>query len=228
MTYTAPEIEEHNSDMTTSLGAAQANQARSRLFRIALEFVGLMVATVMVPVIVYLDVAVLSNGMREDSLTEYLHQGLLLVTIVFLTRAAFKFSEARGYLLLGITFFSSLFIREQDAMFDSIFKGFWKVPVLIILLVGGGLVYRNRSTLIGPWLRHFEMRSATFIYIGVLLLLAFTRTFGTGTLWEAVLAENYTPKFKTVVQEGLELMSYTLITYGALTSYFVGFGVKKN
>lgn len=224
MSYAAQSNEKQSLDQVPP---HQVVSTKRRLAWIVAEFFILMAIVILVPLIVYFDAVVLSNDMKEDSLTEYLHNGLLLVTIGFIAKAAFKLRAARGYLIMGVTFFSCLFIREQDALFDHISKGFWVFPVLAAMIVGTVLVYRNRDTLAGPLLQHFETRSATFIYIGVLLLLVFTRTFGTGTLWEGVLGENYIRTIKSVVQEGLELMSYTLIAYGALTSYFTNFGMEQ-
>ncbi|WP_211243603.1 hypothetical protein, partial [Sulfitobacter sp. 15WGC] len=47
-----------------------------------------------------------------------------------------------------------------------------------------------------PMLHHLQTRSATFVYIGVVLLLFFSRIFGTGALWEAVMAPPMTRKSK--------------------------------
>ncbi len=215
-------------DQLPSITQRQPNSTVHRLIAIGLEFVMLAVLIALVPVIVYIDVTFLSDSMSEESLTEFLHNALLFVSIAFIVTGAFKFALARGYLLLVATFFSCLFIRECDALFDNIWQGFWIIPALGVLTVGIALVYRNRGTLTEPLLRHFETRPATFIYIGVLLLLIFTRLFGTGSLWEAVMGSSYSSSYKTAIQEGLELMSYTLIAYGSLISYIGRFGLSHS
>lgn len=218
----------HAHDQLPPITQRQPNSIALRLISIGLEFVMLAVLIALVPVIVYIDVTILSDSMSEESLTEFLHNALLFMSIAFMVAGVFKFTSARGYLLLVTTFFSCLFIRECDAWFDHIWQGFWIIPALGVLAVGIVLVYRNHETLTEPLLRHFETRSATFIYIGVLLLLIFTRLFGTGTLWEAVMGSSYSSSYKAAIQEGLELMSYTLIAYGSLMSYIGRFGLSHS
>ncbi|WP_349237600.1 hypothetical protein, partial [Sulfitobacter sp. 15WGC] len=77
-----------------------------------------------------------------------------------------------------------------------------------------------------PMLHHLQTRSATFVYIGVVLLLFFSRIFGTGALWEAVMGAAYDPQIKTTVQEGTELLAYLLIAYGAVLSHLHGYGAQ--
>ena len=206
----------------------QPKSTAHKLIAIGLEFVMLAVLIALVPVIIYVDVTILSDSVSEESLTEFLHNALLFVSIAFIVTGAFKFPPARGYLLLVATFFSFLLIRESDALFDHIWQGFWKIPGTGVLIVGTVLVYRNRATLTEPLLRHFETRPATFIYIGVLLLLIFTRLFGNGSLWEAVMGSSYNSSYKAAIQEGLELMSYMLIAYGSLISYIGRFGLSHS
>ncbi|MFT6089454.1 MAG: hypothetical protein ACJAWM_001470 [Sulfitobacter sp.] len=215
-------------DQLPPITQRQPNSTVHGLIAIGVEFVMLAVLIALVPVIVYIDVTILSDRMSEESLTEFLHNALLFVSIAFVVTGAFKYALARGYLLLVATFFLCLFIRECDALFDNIWQGFWIIPALSVLTVGIALVYRNRGTLTEPLLRHFETRPATFIYIGVLLLLIFTRLFGTGSLWEAVMGSSYSSSYKTAIQEGLELMSYTLIAYGSFISYIGRFGLSHS
>jgi hypothetical protein len=228
MLTTNQSSKKHAPDQLLPITKRRPNSTAHRLIAIGLEFVMLAVMIALVPVIVYIDVTILSDSMSEESLTEFLHNALLFVSIAFIVAGAFKFALARGYLLLVATFFSCLFIRECDALFDQIWQGFWIIPALGVLTLGIVLVYRNRGTLTEPLLRHFETRPATFIYIGVLLLLIFTRLFGTGSLWEAVMGSSYNSSYKTAIQEGLELMSYTLIAYGSLSSYIGHFGLSDS
>jgi hypothetical protein len=54
--------------------------------------------------------------------------------------------------------------------------------------------------------------------IGLLQLVIFSRLFGTGSLWEPVMGDSYQPGVKSIVQEGVELMSYALVLYGSALS----------
>lgn len=56
-----------------------------------------------------------------------------------------------------------------------------------------------------------------FIFLGLAIVLAFSRVFGTTALWQAVLADVTMAKaVKNTVQEGLELLGYLLIFRGTL------------
>ena len=48
------------------------------------------------------------------------------------------------------------------------------------------------------------------------LLLVFSRIFGMGDLWQGILGLNYERIIKRVVEEGLEVLGYTVIFYAAM------------
>lgn len=201
---------------------------RTKLWLILTEGLLLICVILAVPLVVYLDTLVLGATIAENSITEYLHNGLLLVSIVAFGVGVVKQPLLRGYLLMVATLFSLLFIREFDAVLDRIWHGFWLYPAVAALIAGAILVALNRATLVVPLLQHYQTRPATFIYIGMLLLAVFTRTFGTGSLWEPIMGDDYQSTYKTIIQEGLELMSYTLIAYGSVASSIAGFGARNN
>jgi hypothetical protein len=184
----------------------------------------LIVLFALVPVIVYLDTNVFAETMSEESLTESLHNGLLLVAIVAFLAGLRRNPDARGYLALATTLFGCMFLREYDMIMDAIWQGFWKVPAVAVLGVGITITLRNRGTVAVPFVQHMQSRQGTFVLVGVLLLVVFTRLFGTGALWEGVMGEDYSPAYKAAIQEGLELMSYLLIAYGSCASYLTNFG----
>ena len=117
-----------------------------------------------------------------------------------------------------------MLIRELDSVLDNVWHGFWVYPVSVVLVVGAIAAYNNRATILRPMLQHYATRSGTMIYVGFFLLIVFSRLFRTGSLWEAVMGLSYDRKFKGVIQEGTELMSYMLITYGSCLAFFTTFG----
>ena len=70
-----------------------------------------------------------------------------------------------------------------------------------------------------------KSRSYTFIFIGLLIVLVFSRLFGMGELWETIMADHFNRTVKNVVEEGTELWGYALIFWGALNYLFAS---KKN
>ncbi|ORU90542.1 MAG: hypothetical protein A6F71_06140 [Cycloclasticus sp. symbiont of Poecilosclerida sp. M] len=109
-----------------------------------------------------------------------------------------------------------MFIRECDGFLDAISHGFWKVPANIVLGVSIYYAYKNKNTLFQPLLTHNQTREFTFIYIGLLVIMVFSRIFGTANLWQYLVDDNYHRFYKKITQEGLELFGYTLVFYGSM------------
>lgn len=188
-----------------------------------LELLLVCLLVALVPVVVYVD-SVWGGGVSESSMTEHLHNTLLGIAAGVFALGAYERPALRGYLALAATLFACMFLREYDAALDRIRHGFWLYPALVVALIGAFVAWRNRGTTRLPMLHHLQTRSATFVYIGVVLLLFFSRIFGTGALWEAVMGAGYDPQVKTTVQEGTELLAYMLIAYGAVISHLHGYG----
>ncbi|WP_370399259.1 hypothetical protein [Sulfitobacter sp. JB4-11] len=187
------------------------------------EFIGICLLLAAVPFVVFLDTSVIGDQMSETSLTELLHNiGAFVATICFY-RGAVLYPEQRACLVIGATLFAILSIRELDFLFDYIWHGFWVWPALVTLAVGIWVARRSPGTFRRPFLEYLKGRQATFVYLGFALLIIFTRLFGTGDLWEGVMKEAYDPRVKAAIQEGLELLSYTLIAYGSVASLRAGF-----
>lgn len=215
-----------SSSVTTPTANTQA-QDHAALQRILAETAIFICCVIAVPLIIYIDALFLPNINTENSITEQLHNVMLLVACGVFGIGAFKYPTLRGYLLLATTLFVCMLIRELDALLDKISHGFWVYPAFSVLTIGTFYAYKNRKTILRPMLRHYATRSGTIIYIGLVLLLFFTRFFGTGSLWEAVMGSSYDDSFKGIIQEGTELLSYTLIAFGSCLALLTAFGEKR-
>ena len=61
---------------------------------------------------------------------------------------------------------------------------------------------------------------STYIFIGLLIIIVFSRAFGTGSLWHDIMGDDYDTLYKNIIQEGLELFGYGLVLYGSMLFYF--------
>lgn len=197
-----------------------AEEHLSSIKKAAAMYLILILGVLWVPAAVYLDVVVLKHGMPEFGVTEISQELCLLVVTLFFYRLAFKLPQQRGFLFLVAGLFLSMLIRELDYLFDLIRHGFWKYPVAVVVLCSGILAAIYRASVLPAMAE--ASRSFPFAYIlaGLAVVLFFSRVFGTGSLWTAVLDSGVgvaAPALvKNTVQEGLELLGYVLILYGTL------------
>ena len=126
-----------------------------------------------------------------------------------------KHDKSRGLWLILATLFLLMLIREQDHYLDAVYHGFWKLPASIVFIVGLAAIYSNKGTIIPPLLHHYQNHRFTYIFIGLFLLVIFSRVFGSGFIWRELMGSDYSIIYKSVIQEGLELLGYCLILFGS-------------
>ena len=181
-----------------------------------LELVMLISFMLVPPLFIWIDFAVLHTNSSEYSLTELTQEFLILICIIILSVRAYKAKENKGFLVLLAGLFAAMFIREGDFLWDKIMRGLWTILALCALLVSALIAYKNKKTVFPTFFAYKEKRGFNYLILGLFILLFFSRIFGTGNLWRAILKEHYTSEFKTAIQEGLELLGYVLIFYGVL------------
>ena len=172
---------------------------------------------------IFLDVIIHQN-IIESSFVEFGQEGLLLFTSAIFTQLAIH--KRMGGLWLVAGFFSCMFIRELDAYFDLIVHGAWKYFALALIAFVFYQAWRlGKENTIATLASFMKSRAYTFIFIGLLIVLVFSRLFGIGELWETIMANHFNRTVKNVVEEGTELWGYALIFWGALNYLFAS---KKN
>lgn len=202
----------------------ERQQARALL----IEGLALVVAVILVPVVVLVDVTILGDGIKDAGLTETMQVLLVALSAAMCGWGVRHVPEGRGHLWMLTTLFTWMVVRENDSFLDLIFHGLWVYPATVVLVGGGYLVWRNRATFLPGMLRHANCRPGAMMIVGLVLLIFFSRLFGTGALWEAVTDQSDAADIKTVVQETTELLAYALIAFGAVTSRFVLFGQRTD
>ncbi len=195
------------------------NDMRKESVRIAYamcEFLLLSVLSLVPSAVVYLDVVVIRHSVYELSFTEIIQETLLLISALIFWYGSRRHPNRRGFLVLVAGFFSCALIREMDRFLDAIWHGFWIWPAIVVALVSITYVTtRCRNSVAGPVSRFINTRPYFFIMFGLIVLVVFSRTFGSGTLiWKDLIGTTYTSEFKSALQEGIELLGYLFIIYG--------------
>lgn len=188
------------------------------------EVLTLTIVSILVPLLVLLDATILFDHMSEGTLTEWAQAVLIIWTAALFFSGARTIPKAKGYLICAATLCCCMFLRENDVYFDVIWHGFWAVPVGIVLCLGVAFAIRHRQTVREPFLRHAATREGAYLMVGFIVVLIFSRVYGSGDLWRPIMGPNYTWQIKAALQEGIELMGYSLLTFGAVLSFRSGFG----
>ncbi|NQZ92597.1 MAG: hypothetical protein HRT97_09680 [Moritella sp.] len=180
------------------------------------QFILLILIVATVCLTIFLDVMVLEHGVGERSLTEY-YQQILLFSVACSFAYAVKIDKGnRHFHVLVMGFFTCMLIRELDSFFDQIVHGFWLYPALLVFVTCSLYASRNnRGTLEGlaQFTRHRNFQS---IVTALVIILIFSRLFGMGELWKAILADNYIRLAKNIVEEGTELLGYSLLFFSSI------------
>ncbi len=195
--------------------------------RAAGHFFLLALYMLLAPAAVYIDVVVIGDSMREASFTEFFQETLLLLSAVGFFILAYFNRSVRGFAILVGGFFVTMLIRELDGFLDEIVHGFWIYPALAWTGFVLFLAARFREGLLPAMADATRSHAFVFIVIGLATVLAFSRVFGTGSLWGAVLNDPAAASLvKNTVQEGLELLGYLLILRGTV-GYCREVGVRR-
>lgn len=185
-----------------------------------LKFLLLAIVMLVVPAAVYMDVVFMGHGMPEASVTEYLQETLLLLSAIGFFMLAHSRRNIRGFAILVGGFLGTMLIRELDGVFDKITHGFWVYPAMAWVGLTLVLAARFRDGLLAAMVAATRSRSFVYIVIGLAVVLAFSRVFGTSSLWKVVLDGGASVALvKNTVQEGLELLGYLLIFSGTVSYY---------
>ncbi|APE42219.1 hypothetical protein BOO69_01430 [Sulfitobacter alexandrii] len=201
--------------------------SKSQLQAALVDIAVLLCIFVATPLVLFLDTTVAGQPMSENTLTEKLQVGLIIVsTLIFATGAVLRLGHA-GYLSAVTTLLACMAIRENDSVFDLVYHGFWLVPAVVALGIGGVFTWKHRFGLRAAFADHLGTRSGAYFTLGLLLLIVFSRLFGTGAVWQGVMGAAYTPEVKAAVQEGLELLGYLLLAHGAVASFQERFGERQ-
>lgn len=170
---------------------------------------------------IWLDVGVFHTAILETSFTEVAQELLLFACALIFLRCS-RVAGHKGFSVLGAGFFGCLLMRELDGLFDPISHSAWCWPFMLVLLLSlkVGLAPGNRADTVNALTRFIKTPAFGAMVSGGLVLV-FSRVFGMGHLWHLILRDGYARLAKTMVEEGLELLAYT-IWFSACVDHFFG------
>ncbi len=182
------------------------------------EFLFLSVLAMLVPVAIWADMRLFNDGYSEMPCSELSQEIFVLISAVIFAVEASRRAHARGFLILVAGFFACLLVREGDAYLDRwVFQSFWIWPAGLIAISAVACAVGCRETILKPMALFVGTKSQLFITIGLVVLLAYSRTMGSGEMfWKHIINGPDYQVVKTAVQEGLELFGYLFICYGSV------------
>ena len=149
-----------------------------------------------------------NGNVLEGGFVEGAQSALLLLTCASSLFLALQRKNEAFILLAG--FFACLFIREQDALLDGVFHGFWAyvavataVASVFFALRGSGpaVLVRKLGELTGT-------QPFAALLCAMAFLLVFSRLFGMQEVWTQLLQGANLRTVKNCVEETTELMGY--------------------
>ena len=152
----------------------------------------------------------------ENGLIEWMQVLFLLVSIVVLWRAAGLAKDRREVLFAMICLLIATIMREWDNILDeTLGRHVWKVFSGIFIVTASVPFFRHRRAFYISALHLTRQPSFGIMLTGGLIVLVFSRMFGSGDFWtELIDHREFARKAKKVAEECTELMGYFFIMIG--------------
>ena len=153
---------------------------------------------------------------RELGPIELAQSVMLATTTGLYFLEAYRRPALRRAMVLVAGFFGCMLIREQDYFLDFISHGCWLYPALALAF--GCIAYACtdlRRTLAGLE-RFVRWKHFPILLIGLVIVLAYSRLFGSGYGWKLLLGKKFIYSMKAGVEESSELLGYLFILASAV------------
>jgi hypothetical protein len=159
------------------------------------------------------------EGLDQFSELGYVELGqtvLLGVAVLMTAVAAWRSSAPEPLLVCLALGFAILFVRENDQVLELwLPHGIWKWPAGA-LFVALAAVFLRRRRLVMDQLLALSRLPAFGVFLAGFATLVFSRLFGRGDFWEAIMGERYWRPVKNAAEEGTELFALALLTAGVV------------
>lgn len=143
---------------------------------------------------------------------EILQTVFIIISVIFFLIAG-RIDKRREHcsVVLALLFFC-MFVRESDYFLDlMIARHAWKVIVAMLVVFLADYVIRFLPQVVCS-LENFVAEPAFGVLVsGLIVVIVFSRLFGYGSFWKAIMDNASYRTVKTIVEEGTEVMGYFLI-----------------
>ncbi|SHM09299.1 hypothetical protein [Vreelandella subglaciescola] len=119
--------------------------------------------------------------------------------------------------LLLLAFLTASLIREQDSFLDDyVAEHAWKVLVAIVILPSITWVAIHRRRFAAELAEYSQTFSLGLFTAGFFTTYAFSRLYGRKEFWQAIMQEHYRDRIKSMAEEVVELLGYSLILFAMI------------
>ncbi len=158
----------------------------------------------------------------EYGLVEWAQEALLFLAAAMYGYLGLRSNDTFYQLVSG--FLLCMFIRELDFLFDFIKHGAWQYVAIAAAAV---CIYRvSRSgirKICDDLCSGIDSRSFFWLFIGLIVVLVFSRLFGMNLFWRSCLGDHFMYDVKRAIEEFTELWGYLLIMTSAASCF-----IEKN
>ena len=151
----------------------------------------------------------------EYAPTEIIQSCVLAASIVLFWGQARLRPGMRKALILVCGLLGCMLIREQDYFLDMVTHGFWKWPAFALAAACIAYALATPAATIASMAKLSRDRCIFSLFMGLVIVLAYSRILGTGILWKTLLPGENWRIAKYAVEESSELLGYLIILFSA-------------
>ncbi len=181
-----------------------------------LAFMACALFLVLMAGLLFIDVNWMNDALQEASLTEIAQEIILAAISSSFFIAAARHPALRSSLVLVGGFFACMLIREMDFLFDEIHHGAWVWFALALTMVCLLYAASDVTVTLRGLVKLLQHPAWNMMAAGLLTVLIFSRLFGMHQLWQHLLADGYQRVVKNMVEEGSELLGYSLCLFASI------------
>lgn len=152
----------------------------------------------------------------EISMTEISQEVILFVLFIFYLFFGYKYRKIQPVANIVSLFFLISFIREFNFLIS-----WWVYPVMLVVVIMIWLAVRDRRKLGMACSAFFVQPASAWFLAGFTVTYIFSRLFGQSCFWLILYDESNYRLAKAAVEEGIELLGYTLMLISAIEFIFV-------